>query len=375
MSTCTRNGATGNAYLIIDGMWGSCGKGLLAGKLALDRSPDVVVCNFGPNAGHTFRRGDLVLMTQQLPTGLLSPGLEHLLLGPGAVIDPSILAAELRLRPEVEGKLHIHENAAVVTWADKLAEEALLAIGSTRKGTAAAQARKMMRVDTVGIPRRAGECRDLERFVIRGRSYDRIIGGARSLQVESAQGVELSLSRGYFYPYCTGRDVTPEQVLNDCGVPYRFLGETFLVMRTFPIRVGDEFREGEKVGTSGPVYPGMEELTWEQLSKESGIEGLQERTTVTKKVRRVFRPSEEQVMHAMWVVGPSTLFLNFMNYLDPNGWRVGLVSPKAKDFVRLMDDCAEAVWGEGPHFLLGWGPDYGEVENYGMLMHEQAPHE
>lgn len=362
-----------NAYLIIDAMWGSCGKGLLAGKLAQERRPDVVVCNFGPNAGHTYvDREGRKLMTQQLPTGVVSPGLEWALLGPGAIIDPAILKAELEacgpfFDPE---KLVIHENAAVVTAADKSAEQALVAIGSTRKGTAAAATRKIMRVGDP--PLRAGDCADLRPFVVSAKGYDTLVANARLVQVESAQGVELSLSRGYFYPYCTGRDVTPEQVLNDCGIPHRFLKDTWAVLRTYPIRVGDEFDKssGAKVGTSGPVYADMEELTWEKLSKEAGVD-LLERTTVTKKVRRVFRPSAEQIRHAFWVIGPARLFINFMNYLDPGtegrrttGARFFVANRKCHEYVSWVRQQALITWGVMPaSYSLGWGPAHDDVED------------
>ncbi len=356
------------AWMVIDGMWGSCGKGSLAGRLAVERRPDVVVCNFGPNAGHTYvDRDGRVRMTQQLPTGLVSPGLRHLLLGPGAVVDPAILAAELAAFPEAVEALSIHENAAVVVSADKHAEEVLREIGSTRKGTAAAYCRKVMRA-TSEHPRRASECEALRPYVVTAKQYDKVINLAHKVQVESAQGVELSLSRGHFYPFCTGRNVTPEAVLDDCGVPMRFLGETCLVLRTYPIRVGDEFIEQAsgpvKVGTSGPVYQDMEELTWSQVSTEAGIPGLLERTTVTKKVRRVFRFSDQQALHAFWVTGPASIFVNFCNYLDPKATHLEVANEKARGFVEHIGNLASQAWGTRDSVCwLGWGPAHGDVED------------
>lgn len=360
------------AYLIIDGMWGSCGKGSLAGKLATDRNPDVVICNFGPNAGHTFIGQGRKVMTQQLPTGLVAPN-ATLLIGPGAMIDPVLLMRELNDHPYARGRLLIHEHAAIVTAWDKVNEERLVKIGSTRKGTASAAMRKMMRVPVDGndLPAIARDCHDLRDYIIDDAKYNDIVKSAKLIQVESAQGIELSLARGKFYPFCTGRDITPEQVLNDCAVPHRFLLETFLVMRTYPIRVGNEVRDGKQVGTSGPVYSGMDELTWEDLAKETGIEGLSERTTVTNKVRRVFRASMEQVMHAMYVAGPSTLFLNFMNYLDPRVKlgavegpnRLAYANEKAQEFVRVMEFLGKQTWGNIPPVMLGWGPSYNDIED------------
>ncbi len=361
------------AYLIIDGQWGSSGKGLLAGKLALDRKPDVVVCNFGPNAGHTFIKGDdedkEFVMTQQLPTGLVRKG-ATLLLGPGAIINPEILFNEIeRLDPKynIKDRLFIHPNASIVTDMDRDREGALVSIGSTRKGTASAACRKIMRVPE-GAPRRACELKDsscafgqdIARYVTSTQSYNSIIKNACLIQVESAQGIELSLSRGHFYPYCTGRDVTPEQIMNDVAVPMRSLAETCLVIRTYPIRVGNEFDgDGNMVGWSGPVYPDHREMSWDELSKRLSREVL-ERTTVTKKVRRLFTFSMEQFEHALWVAGPSSIFVNYVNYLVPGAYD-GLIR-SSEDAASFVDRIRHAAVSRGSVIKwLGFGPAYEDV--------------
>ena len=349
-----------SAYLIIDGQWGSTGKGLLAGKLAIDRAPDVVVCNFGPNAGHTFvdSRGRKI-MTQQLPTGFMSPELQHLMIGPGAMIDPAILVRELEAFPEARPVLRIHENAAVVLEEDKLAEkESLIHIGSTRKGTAASAARKMARPNGTG--RIAREHPALAPFCITAKTYDSIIREAHLIQIESAQGIELSLDRGFFYPYCTGRNVTPEAVLDDVGVPYRYLRETCMVLRTFPIRVGNEYdAEGKMIGTSGPVYPDMREMTWEEMSDRVGVE-LRERTTVTNKVRRIFSFSFDQLKHALWITGPASVFLNFANYLDPGAGSQSTAYNNA--LTEAVDQLRVALRNQDSRLRwLGFGPTYDHV--------------
>jgi adenylosuccinate synthase len=351
------------AYLIIDAQWGSTGKGLLAGKLAVDREPDVVVCNFGPNAGHTFVLQDRKMMVQQIPTGFVSPALRHLLIGPGAIINPAILARELEQFPEARVHLQIHEHAAVVEPQDIEEEKgSLVHIGSTRKGTAAAAARKAARPvgDPAGPARVAREHADLLPYVVSVQQYDAIIRDARVIQVESAQGVELSLDRGYFYPYCTGRNVTPERALDDVAVPMRYLRETCATLRTYPIRVGDEFdATGNKIGTSGPVYPDMTELTWEEISSRMGQHVL-ERTTVTNKVRRIFSFSHDQFNHALWVLGSSSLFVNFCNYLDP-GARADSVHYNEALRTFLEEVSITAAPHESNVRWLGFGPTYADV--------------
>lgn len=360
--------STPKAYLIMDGAWGSCGKGSLAGKLALDRRPDVVVCNFGPNAGHTFvfpaviGEEPLKVMTQQLPTGCVNKD-ATLLIGPGAMVDPKILMAEIEaLDPQfnIKNRLRIHPRAAIVLPIDKSREEVLVAIGSTRKGTGSSAARKLLRADG-GIPRTVAEYgQELDPFVITEHQYDDIIATANLIQIESAQGIELSLNRGFSYPTCTGRDISPEQVLNDVAVPMRFLDHTCLVVRTFPIRVGNEYdKDGQMIGHSGPVYRDQEELSWNDLSKMAGVE-LLERTTVTKKVRRIFTFSFQQFGHALWVAGPCNIFLNYMNYLDPEAKRLMGSNLKARDFLAQVEAFAQ-IRGSKVAWL-GWGPAYNEVE-------------
>ena len=297
------------AYLVMDGAWGSCGKGLIAGKLALDRKPDVVVCNFGPNAGHTFINKEMNIMTQQLPTGIINPDAK-ILIGPGAIIDPAILLAEMEKFSIDQDRVIIHPHAAVVTTEDKRIESKTMgAIGSTKKGVGSALCRKVSRTD-VGLPNVAKDCHELRYFT--KNSYLDILRDAELVQIESAQGFELSLNHGTTYPQVTSRDITPEAILNDVGVPRRFLTETIVALRTYPIRVGHEYcPDGKIISHSGPVYPDQDELTWKDIPMAG-----EERTTVTNKVRRLFTWSWEQFNQMMYFVGPCSIFINFLNYQE-----------------------------------------------------------
>lgn len=340
------------AYMIMDGQWGSSGKGLIAGKLALDRKPDVVVCNFGPNAGHTFINNNAHMMTQQLPTGAVAglPNEEYspewILIGPGAIIDPAILLREINRFNVDPNKVVIHPHAAVVTEIDKILEGAVMGqIGSTKKGVGAALARKISRVSLDG-PLVAKDCVQLENFVSFG--YGDILCGANLVQIESAQGFELSLNHGTTYPKVTSRDITPEAILNDVGIPYRFLEEIIATYRTFPIRVGHEKDGcGKVIGHSGPVYDDMKELIWRDipLAKE-------ERTTVTNKVRRVFTWSWDQFARSLYMIGPCNIFMNFMNYLPP---------AEEKKFKEELMIQAQLHNGSNVNWL-SYGPSYEDIQ-------------
>src|SRR5690606_4766955 len=114
---------------------------------------------------------------------------------------------------------------------------------------------------------------------------------------ELPQGFDLSINLGYSYPFCTSRDITPMQFMNDIGLGFAYLGDVYGVIRTFPIRVGntqkkeileelplfpkdDYFGENE-IGYSGDYYADQNELTWEKVSEYAG-HSVKELTSVTK---------------------------------------------------------------------------------------------
>ena len=357
------------AYMILDGMWGSCGKGLLAGKLAIDRNPDVVVCNFGPNAGHTFIFPDgFSVMTQQLPTGIINKE-ARLLLGPGSIINPQLLIEELNKfdeRFQVRPRLLIHPRASVVTLEDKLREAGgLVEIASTRKGTGSALARKVTRF-AEGIPRIAAECHELKPWTGTMEEYDDVLNNAMLVQIESAQGLELSLNRGTSYPCCTSRDIVPEQILADVAVSYRNLEKIYVVIRTYPIRVGNEYnKDGVEIGNSGPVYDDMKEITWDELSDTMigrGGHKVKELTTVTKKVRRLFTFSEKQFQRMLRTFSPCEIFVNYVNYLDPLVSHVADMDLFSTQFVDERDMMARSFGSRVKY--VGFGPRYQDVEEW-----------
>jgi len=345
------------SYMIIDGQWGSTGKGLLCGYLALKHSPDTAVCNFGANAGHTFTFDDgRAVMTQALPTAIVSPSVKKVLLGPGAIVDPSILNEEMdKYSDLLKGKeIYIHPMAAVIFPCHRDKERGSLnRVSSTCKGVGAAQADKIMRVRGAVV----NDCRTIFEgniIIPTVEEFTEMLMSSETLQIESAQGMELGINSGGFYPYCTSRDVNVHQVLSDCGIPYGIRPKIFVTMRTFPIRVGDAFGiGGEKVGTSGPVYPDQKEITWEMLNVP------EEKTTVTKKVRRIFTWSDSNYKKMITMLNPDSVFLNFTNYLEENS---GFGSPKTGDFVDHLDLMYESMKGRGPIVRwIGVGPKDNDV--------------
>lgn len=350
--------------MIMDLQFGSTGKGLISGYLAHHTSPDTVVAAWGPNAGHTYvdSRG-VRYITTMLPIGAISSkGCKAILIGPGATVDLKALLAETQFMvanhegPAREMTMVIHPQAMVVLDRHRQAEAAgtNVKIGSTMKGAGAALVEKVQRNPAVSpLIRDQQDSEDLVELKFRlGRfgitvhideaAYYDFLASSTHMQVEGAQGFGLGVHRE-FWPYATSREVTPAQILSDCGMPVPKSMYTVGTLRTYPIRVANRFdKDGQQIGTSGPVYSDQRELDWSEVGVDP------EYTTVTKLQRRIFTMSFQQLHEAVRVCRPQGLFLNFANYVKGKGELEGLVSDV--EYVA----CTAVKW-------LGYGPAIGDV--------------
>lgn len=310
------------AYAIVGGQWGSEGKGSFAHYIAAQKEPDGAVCAFSPNAGHTAWVGNYPAVFKTLPVGSVAESVRRVFIGPGAVINPTVLRKELdEFAPMLKGKeIMVHESAGVVLPEDVWAEsQTLTRIASTMQGTSEAMIRKLRRRRAWDLQSHLG----IMTNVVSDTQYRQAMAGCSVIQVEGCQGMDLSLNVGYKYPYVTSRDCTPAQVLADCGVHHRDLWHVHACIRTLPIRVGNLYDadSNEEIGNSGPCYPDQVETTWEQIGRP------QEYTTVTKRVRRVFSFSWLQTRKLLDLVRPDSIFLAFCDYLrdeEVEGLRYGI---------------------------------------------------
>lgn len=283
--------------VIIDGQFGSTGKGLLAGYIANTNHYDIFVSSLSPNAGHTYReRGGYRVMVKQLPVGGVLNKRSQIYLTAGSIISPAALLQEMEAYDVDPDRVRIHPAAAVVEDTDIAFERdpasAVAAISTTASGTGSALARKILREAVLagGHPLLAPMCTP---FDLAGYLDE----GCTAL-METAQGVSLGINAG-FYPHCTSRDISPSQALSDARLHPRYLGRVYLSLRTYPIRVG---------GPSGPFYDDSTETSWEALRQ------VPERTTVTNRIRRVATFSATQFRDALKLCRPDVVFLNFYNY-------------------------------------------------------------
>lgn len=332
------------ADLIVDLQYGSTGKGLIAGYLADTRHYDVVVTANMPNAGHTFiDSAGNKMVHKVLPNGVVSPNCRYALIGPGAVFSIDRLIEEIDTANSFGYHfiVVIHPMATVLNDEHRNDEAAIKsAIGSTGQGSAAAMMEKLGRIDAP-VAHRVMGYGDWGRSIMVATTseYNAIIKHANNILLEGAQGFSLGINE-QFYPYCTSRDCTPARFMADMAIPLPMLRKVIGTARTYPIRVASP-----KGGTSGGCYPDQRELKWSDLGVQA------EKTTVTKKTRRVFTFSPLQISDAMYASAPDEVFLNFCNYVTDRN--TGIQAPELNNMVEAF---------KGKVKFLGWGPDVSDVE-------------
>lgn len=321
-------------YVLVDGQFGSTGKGLMAAVLAAAFADkmDVITSNAGPNSGHTaylHDDPDQKVMTQQLPVA--SVFATHYGFSPvtylngGAVIDADILRDEVE-RYKVED-VYVHPHAAFITQRAK--ETTLSHIASTAKGVGPAMADKLLRDN---------------QFVVAGNAdqfdHPNIVLDVPKLRnrvfVETAQGFSLGINTG-FYPYTTSRECTVAQAVADYRAAPSDVRKSIVCLRTYPIRVGNT-----PDGYSGGWYADQRETTWDDIGVPLEL------TTVTKRVRRVANFSRLQYLECLRINKPDVLFLNFCNYMNEKELH--------KLLSLMFNDYLDELGHEPDAILLGYGP-------------------
>ncbi len=332
----------GLASVIIDGQFGSTGKGLIAGVLATGEDNDchIATTNASANAGHTTILGGRKFVTFHLPTFAVIQPTCKAYLNAGAIINPALLEEEIDKVGFDRQRLVIHPRAAVITpemvASEYANDSAATKLASTRKGVGTALSEKIMRRAKL-----AGDTPELAPYI--GKiDLNKCLAFGDRVVVEIPQGFSLGINSGLAYPHCTSRDVTVAQGLADAGIHPMFLGHTMMSLRTYPIRVGNVIENGQQIGWSGPCYPDQQEVTFGQLGVEPEL------TTVTKRVRRIFTFSVEQYREACSMNQPDVVFLNFCNYLK-----------NAEELSDLVDRMVEKTRRRPTHF--GFGPSVEDV--------------
>lgn len=342
-------------HALVDGQYGSTGKGALAAWLAVKAVEDHVpfmasLYSGGPNSGHTFYDldgGKHVL--KQLPTFAVA---SHLLghnvpihLTAGAIIDPDVLFAEATRYAKLP--IYVHPNAAVVYPVDKAAEHSgsVAEVAGTRSGAGAALARKVLRDPTCTWQWFVDRNRDKLPRNVKTSSVFVVPWSHHRIFMEVSQGFSLGLNQ-QFYPKCTSRECTVAQGISDASLPPKSVTMTYMSVRTYPIRVGNV--DGH---SSGDCYDDQMEIKWKDIGQQPEL------TTVTQRERRIFTWSWNQFDDARFANEPDWVFINFLNYCNK------------LDQQQILKDLKRAGSELGANFgvIGGYGPEIKDV-----VVHDEA---
>lgn len=311
--------------VLVGGQYGSEGKGNVASYLA--REYDVLVRGGGPNAGHKAYEEPEPYTFHHLPSGTRRSGAK-IILSPGAVLRVPLLLREISDCRVSGERLSIDPQAMVIEESDVRFEDRLTkSIGSTGQGVGAATARKILRTAAKPRVRLAKDVPELRAFVRESRPLlDEAYARGLKVFIEGTQGTGLSLHHGH-YPYVTSRETTVSGCLADAGVAPSRVRKIIMVCRSYPIRV-----QSPEDATSGPM---ANEITWAEVARRSGIPAKElrsaERTSTTKKRRRVAEFDWTLLRRAASLNGPTDVALTFVDYLNRD-------NKDARRFEQLSDE-------------------------------------
>lgn len=374
--------------VVTDGAWGSCGKGLIATALADKHRPEIISTTNMANAGHTAVDSDgKKFIAKAVPSAAVltkwRPGYQpHIVLGSTAAFTIEQLHDEIQ-QTGINYSLTIHERAGVITEEHKQTEADLKSgtkhLASTMQGCGAFLADKIMRRKKLKLARDYLELtgympNNMPNKMPDSSTTNSLVGKSLAMMLhtliargytiihEGAQGFSLDINHGSHYPECTSRGTTAIQNLADMGLTPHVLGDVYVVIRPYPIRVGNVVENDQTVGYSGDAYPNQSEITWEEVAARASappevMKG--ELTTVTKRLRRVFEFSNAQLREAVTLNGATKIALNFANYIDWSCFGVSdydALPTSVTDFIKQIEDVSQI-----PVTIVGTGPQNDHV--------------
>jgi adenylosuccinate synthase len=351
----------GKVTALVGAQFGSEGKGLVAAKMAEEY--EVHVRTGAPNAGHTYYTdAGFKIVARSVPCGAINQN-ATLVIGAGALIDIDLLIQEIafldKLGWAVSDRLLLDPQAAVIDpirhhqYEGGTRGQAHEMIGSTGEGVGPARMAKIARgtfpsdlawakIELAGEHPAVASAVDhgLLQLGDTARMLNELYDAGANILLEGTQGSGLSLVHGP-WPKVTSTDTNAAQLAVDAGLAPSIVSDVVLVARTFPIRVA---------GASGPL---PNEATWEEIGQTP------EKTTVTRKERRVAWFNEATVQRAIMLNRPTGIALTFLDYLFPDDYRCSDwydLTQDARDYVAKLE-LALGVFitdvGTGPDMLVG----------------------
>ena len=304
----------GKLTVLVGGQYGSEGKGAIAAHIANDY--DVHIRVGSPNAGHTiYWKGEKHVM-QSIPCGWINPK-ATIIIGRGALLNMKQLMKEivhiLTYYPDfIDWRLKIDAEAGILDERFHQQEggvngEMHRRIGSTGEGVGPARIarlerdpEKFRRFKDVAEEYGLESCLTYNTPAIIAEMQD----AEFNILIEGTQGSALSLLHS-FWPYCTSIDTNAAGIISEVGIAPSRVTDVLMVCRTYPIRVH---------GNSGPI---REEIKWDEIKDKDGNPITPEKTTVTKKVRRIAKWDDGLFKQSCLLNEPTEIALTFADYIDP----------------------------------------------------------
>lgn len=350
---------SGKVTVVVGGQYGSEAKGHVTAKLVQEYASrgerNMVVRVGGPNAGHSA----VGVLDQenwsmrQVPIAAVRDLDAKLVIAQGSEIDEPVLMSEIEALDSagynVSSRIFVDQSATMIYDEHKeretngrMPQDAGLVekIGSTGKGIGAARAARAWREAD-----QWGDFPDTLYSADTPPMIARWLATGGHVTVEGVQGYGLGTHAGE-YPFCTTADCRAIDFLAMAGIspwaPWVESVAVWVVLRTYPIRVA---------GNSGDLH---DELTWDRMREITGIEDLEpERTTVTKKIRRVGEFDHQLAGEAVMENGGRVnIALTFMDYVDPILRASGRISMLGSRFIR---DVEGRLPSEAKVRMITWG--------------------
>src|SRR5690349_17523294 len=325
--------------VVVGGFYGDEGKGKLIAYLAQkDKISVAVRGGVGPNAGHTFALNGIKYKVRMLPSAGLNLSTK-LFIGPGVLIDPTILQTEIKTF-DSQDRTFIDKNCAIIeqkhiekdSSLNHLAEK----VGTTGTGTGPANADRALRIARIAkeIPELAVYLEDVSEAV------NKALDNNENIIAEGTQGTYLSLYYGD-YPYVTSKDVTASAICSDVGIGPKSVDEVMVVFKSYVTRVGQ-----------GPLK--------NEIAPEKAVaKGWQEVGTVTGRQRRAAEFDFDLAKRSIMLNSATQLGITKLDVVFPECAHMqsfsDLSSP-AKYFIKNIEEQLKV-----PVTLIGTGPDVNDI--------------
>jgi adenylosuccinate synthase len=270
---------------------------------------------------------------RMIPSGFVSKE-SRLLIGPGVLVNPSVLLKEIQLT-ETRSRIGVDRQCAIIEQKhideETRSEHLVKKIGSTKSGVGACNADRVFRSARLArdVPELSGFLADVSEEI------NEALEEKRHVILEGSQGTFLSLFHGT-YPFCTSKDVCASAICSDVGVGPTEVDDVIVVFKAFVTRVGEGPLEGQ--------------LSEEETRKR----GWQEFGTVTGRPRRAAPFNFELAKRAVRLNGATQAAITKLDVVFPEV--VGMrkfeqLPPKARGFLNEVEKAIGV-----PVTLVGTGP-------------------